>query len=228
VKRFLIVARQESSCDNTVGCGINYWFDRAESIDKMRLNIEESLLSNNKDSSTDFVNPLRLCDDHFRYTSLDIYELGPAEYSVPLDLLAIKYKEAKEVEEAEIEAAERAEFKRLSAKFANSVEEPPEACGTCGKPGPKKGGCKPCGIISEQERGCVRRTITVDLLCDGWTSGFMFGEVLSPRHNIKIDDLGLIYLHSEGKWNRVNYSYVRMSLPKKVAVIYDNNPWLSI
>tara|TARA_R110002110_G_scaffold66276_7_gene181754 strand:- start:738 stop:1109 length:372 start_codon:yes stop_codon:yes gene_type:complete len=121
MKEFLVIADQNGGCDYTIGCGVRYWTEEAESMDQLKTRISKGLLclsdydeeldDYSEDYDEDYFGRLDL------WNYLTIYEISDSS-SVSLNSLRAKQNENIKAEKVKAkEAAELAELERLQKKY---------------------------------------------------------------------------------------------------------------
>jgi hypothetical protein len=142
MKSFILIATQSGGCDYTIGCGVDYWYEHADSMEDLKNQVRKSLLSEDQDVYLEEykLNPNRLnIGNYFEqlYDSLTIIEVGES-YNVPLEELAKEYKESmNKIKVKDEDEAERKEYEKLRAKFDPKFKPKSKPkifkfCDTCG------------------------------------------------------------------------------------------------
>lgn len=124
---FLIIATQSGGCDYTIGCGVDYWYDSADSMEELKAEVRASLM--NDDDETMYDNHLHCgrlntgFSFESKFDSLTIIEVGES-YSVPLEEITKEYMGLSDKKAIDAkEEKQRLEYEKLREKFDPSFKK---------------------------------------------------------------------------------------------------------
>lgn len=112
--RFLLVMNQGGGCDYTIGCGINYRFTEADTLEQAMAAFKEEYTGIGNDEEEGILNP----DTSERMWESAFVVTVSEQVEVPLSEWHLECYGALEAEEnARLEKHERAQLAKLQAKY---------------------------------------------------------------------------------------------------------------
>ena len=116
MKRFLVLAYQGNGCDYTIGCGIAFKFFNAETPEEAFNKWADSRDLNLPDEPE--IGKYYLPGGEGELQWIKVLEVGPDDNEhLWEEFVGKKFQQIEDAKAAAKEAAERAEFERLQAKF---------------------------------------------------------------------------------------------------------------